>query len=195
MNKKGLIAKLAIITTFVILILGILPAAQASPPPFVQDLNPEENLLMPWWFGYWEEHPPGNYYYVYQDWEFSSSENLYFRIGWQTWWIEIENDWAPKWPYKYRLFINNVEIDLQRYDVPVPKEDKEIIAKTTFWYHIFGPGYFTEGGEYILRWEFWVKRPYQGDGLNHWRIFVDYWGIISPPGSVSSFEYPLNIVA
>lgn len=103
---------------------------------------------------------------------FSASEDLYFRIGWRSTIEEIENDWASKNPWKFKLFINDEEVNLQRYDVKVDKTAGDI--KQSVWYHVFGPGYFEAEGEYLLRFEFWVRRPYQGDGLNYWRIFVDY---------------------
>ena len=125
----------------------------------------------------------GNY-----DWEFNASEDLFFRIGWALSEEELENDWAPKNPWKFRLFINEEEINLQRYGV---KPDKTLgIVKMTVWYHIFGPGFFEAEGDYLLRFEFWVRKPYQGDGLNHWRIFVDYGGLITGvPGLEFSFKY------
>ena len=52
---------------------------------------------MPWWF---------NDYTI----EFSTSEDLFFRIGWASTYEELENDWAPKHPWKFKLFINNEEI-------------------------------------------------------------------------------------
>jgi len=193
MTKKGLITKLTIIATFGILILCILPAVQAGPPRFAQELNWSENFLMPWWFGGFVEDPPGNYYYEYAYWEFDSSENLFFRIGAAVSWEELENDWWPKPPWMYRLWINGEEINLQRYAV---KLDNDVLHPPVafYWYHIFGPDYFTAGEEYLLKWEFWVKGPYQGDGFNYWRPFVDYWGIYAPPGTVSSYEYYLTIV-
>jgi hypothetical protein len=182
MFKKNFLKKTTLFTIFGILALCLIPTVMAGPPGHFRDRPGDNNLLLAWWFG--------DPYY-----EFSASEDLYFRIGWGAWYEEIENDWAPKWPYKYKLFINDEEITLQRYDVPVPKENKEIVAKVSMWYHVFGPGYFTAGEEYTFRFEFWVRRPYQGDGLNYWRIYVDYWGIFSPPGTVHSFEFEvLNIV-
>ena len=119
-----------------------------------------------------------------------------FKIGWASSYEEIENDWAPKNPWKFKLFINDEEINLQRYDVPISKEDKPFLLKQSMFYYVFGPGYFEAEGEYILRFEFWVRRPYQGDGLNYWRIFVDYGGFVwGDPGTVASYEYSLNIVA
>jgi len=192
MNKKNIL-KMSILGTIVgILAFSLIPVALAGPPGHFEDRPWWNNLVMPFWFGYWD-WTTGEYQYEY--WEYSASEDLYFRIGWGAWWEEIENEWFPKWPYEYKLFINDEEIPLQRYSVQVfPKEDREIVAKVSMWYHVFGPGYFTAGGEYLLRWEMWVKRPYQGDGLNYWRPAVDYWGIFSPPGSVWIYEYPLVIV-
>ncbi len=182
MNKKNILKMSILGATVGILAFSLIPAASAGIPGHWKDNLWENNLSRAYW---WND----------PYWPYSTSENLYFAMGWSTWWEEIENDWAPKWPYKYKLFINDEEINLQRFDIPVPKEAKEIVAKTTFWYHEFGPGYFTPGEEYTFRFEFWVRRPYQGDGLNHWRIFVDYWGIFSPPGTVFSFEYDvLNIL-
>lgn len=181
MNKAKFLKRSILFATIGILALSLIPAAMAGSPGHMKERPWDNNLLMSWWFG-----DP--------DWEFSTSDDLYFRIGWSAWWEEIENDWAPKWPYKFKLFINNEEINLQRFDVPVLKENKEIVAKNSQWYHVFGPGYFTPGGEYLLRFEFWVRRPYQGDGKNYWRIFDDYNGIFGPPGEFIG-ESPLNIVA
>ena len=99
---------------------------------------------------------------------------------------------APKNPWKVKLFINDEEINLQRFDVKVDKDAGDL--KTSYWYHVFGPGYFEVGGEYLLRWEFWIRRPYQGDGKNYWRIWVDYGGIYFYPGFEFKAEYHLNIV-
>ncbi|MFX0007220.1 MAG: hypothetical protein ACFFA7_13350 [Promethearchaeota archaeon] len=198
MNRQKIVKKSILIATVGILALGIIPAVSAGPPGFVPEFDYWVNLAMPFFAGDWDwENPPYEYQYAY--WPFNSSWNIAFWVGWGTFWEEMENDLIPKWPYEVKLYINNVEIPLQEYAVPIPKfwqlPDREILAKVVYWYHIFGPGYFTAGGEYLLRWEFWVRRPYQNDGLNHWRIFVDYWGYISPPGAVYSFEYPLNFVA
>ncbi len=190
MNKKGLITKLIITATFGILILGILPVVQAGTPPFIQDLDSKDNLLKPFMDGEWIEDPPGR---KYKEWEFDSSRNLHFRYGLGASYYELENDLFPKPPWRYRLYINGEEIDLQRYNL---KGDKDIMHPSVwfFWYHIFGPDYFTAGGEYLLKFELWVKAPYQGDGLNYWRIFIDYMGHLSPEGIEWSFEYYLNIV-
>jgi len=181
MNKTKFIKKSILIATIGILAFSLIPVASAGTPRHVQERPWENNLLMPWWYG--------------ESFEFSTSEDLYFKIGWASTYEEIENDWAPKNPWKFKLFINNEEINLQRYDIPISKEDKSILSKQSMFYHVFGPGYFEPEGEYLLRFEFWVKRPYQDDGLNHWRIFVDYWGVVwGAPGEVASYEYYLTIV-
>ena len=119
---------------------------------------------------------------------------LYFRLGWATSQEEIDNDWAPKQPWKFKLFINDEEIVLQRYGLWANKSAG--IVSIQYFYHVFGPGYFDAEEEYILKFEFWVRRPYQGDGLNHWRLFVDYWGVIfGVPGMEFRFSYPLNLTA
>jgi len=159
-KKKSLL-----FATICILAFSLIPVANAGAPPHIEELPWYNNFLMAWWYD-----DPG--------WEFSTSDDLYFEIGWGSTYEEIENDWTPKNPWKFKLFINDEEINLQRYDVPISKEDKSILVKQSMWYHIFGPGYFEAGEEYLLRFEFWVRRPYQGDGLNHWRIFVDYWGVV-----------------
>lgn len=178
MNKAKFLKKSILFATIGILALILIPAANAGTPRFMQERPFLNNLVTPWFIG---------------DVEFSASEDLYFRIGWATSVEELENDWAPKNPFKFKLFINNEEINLQRYDVKV---NKTLLIKTSYWYHIFGPGYFEAEGEYLLRWEFWVRRPYQGDGLNYWRIYVDYSGdVTGVPGFEFSAEYSLNIVA
>ena len=190
MNKSKT-KKLALLATVTILLLAFIPPANAGFPGHMRDRPWYTNLLQPWWQG----EP---------DWPFLASEDLYFRIGWATWWIELENDWAPKWPYQFKLFINDEEIPIQRYEIPVAKEDKEIIAKISYWYHVFGPDYFTVGEEYLLRFEFWVRRPYQGymneeyTTRNEWRIFRNYdpelVADFGPVGIPMSIEYYLNIV-
>lgn len=180
MKKSKFVKKSLLLATIGILALSFIPVANAGVPGHFEDRPWYQNLLMPWWEGV-------------PDWPFPASADLYFRVGWAAWYEEFDY-MAPKWPYKFRLYINDVEIVLQRYDVPVPKEAKEIVAKISYWYHVFGPGYFEVGGEYLLRFEFWVRRPYQGDGKNYWRIFVDYDGIFSPPGTEFVYEYYLNIV-
>jgi len=193
MERKKKITRFAMVTTLVVLIFCLFPTVLAGRPPFIQKLPGDNNLRAPWWFGEFIEDPPGSgeYYYSYEEWEFDSTEELYFRMGWGLSEEELENDWAPKNPWKYKLFINDEEINLQRYDVKAVKASG--ILKVSYWYHIFEPGYFIVGEEYLLRFEFWVRRPYQGDGLNHWRIYVDYWGIYFPAGTEFSFEYYLNI--
>ena len=90
-----------------------------------------------------------------------------------------------------KLYINGEQIPLQRYG------GNTQIGKAEAWYHIFGPDYFEEGGVYFIRWEFWIKRPYQNDNKTYWRIFVDYNGKIEglDPGAVLADEWYLNIVA
>lgn len=171
-------------TTLLFAALGLLalifiPQASAGIPPFIPQGQMGNNLILPTFVGEW--------------WPFSTSENLFFAFGWASTEEEIENDWAPKQPWEVKLFINNEEIVLRRYDIFVKDEDGFI--KNSVWYYIFGPDYFTPSGEYLLRWEFWVRRPYQGDGKNYWRIFVDYGGyVFGVPGTVACFEYYLNIV-
>ncbi|MFX0007724.1 MAG: hypothetical protein ACFFA7_13485 [Promethearchaeota archaeon] len=195
MKTKQIGLKLALVATLGITVFSLMPMVIAGPPRFMQELNRFDNLLMPWWWGWFYEDPPGsgNWYFQEEYVEFDSSANLYFRIGAAVGWEELENDWWPKPPWEYRLWINGEEIVMERYAV---KGNQSIIHPpvSMFWYHIFGPDYFTAGETYLLKWEFWVKGPYQGDGLNYWRPFVDYWGVYAPPGTVSSYEYYLNIV-
>ena len=177
MNKTK---KMSILFAIIgILAFSLIPVANAGVPPFMQDRPFYNNIAYPA-FGFSNV--------------FSTSEDLFYRIGWASSIEEIENDWAPKNPWKFKLFINDEEINLQRYDVKV---DKTVLIKQSMWYHVFGPGYFTVEGNYHIRWEFWVKRPYQGDGLNYWRIFVDYDGVVfgEGPDFVASYEYDLIIVA
>jgi len=182
MNKTKFVKKSILFATIGILAFSLIPVANAGVPGHMKERPKYNNLLAP--FFPWND----------PDFEFSASEDLYFRIGWRSTEEEIENDWAPKNPWKFKLFINNEEINLQRYDVKVDKTAGDI--KHSVWYHVFGPGYFTEDGDYLLRFEFWVRRPYQGDDLNYWRIFVDYGGFVwGEPGTVASYGYSLNIVA
>ncbi len=171
MNKAKFVKKSILIATISILAFSLIPVASAGKP------------------GHMKKRP--NYNNLFNGIEFSAAEDLYFRIGWYSTYEEIENDWFPPQPYNMKLFINDEEINLQRYGIPVPKELKNEIIKMSYWYHVFGPGYFTAGGPYTLRFEFWVLHPYQGDGLNYWRIYVDY---SAEPDFVFSFEYDLNIV-
>jgi hypothetical protein len=174
--KRNSLKMSILFATIGLLALSFIPQVNAGIPPFV----PQEmgtNLLL----GTFVEGFP-----------FSASENLFFAFGWASTEEEIENDLAPKQPWEVKLFINDKEIVLRRYDIFVKDEG---YIKNSVWYYIFGPDYFTTGGEYLLRWEFWVRRPYQGDGNNYWRIYVDYGGyIFGPPGTEASFETYLNIV-
>jgi hypothetical protein len=180
MDRRKILKKISLIALISILMFSLIPMTNAGVPGHMRDRTNATNILLPW---YWNDYSI----------EFSASEDLFFRAGWASNEEEIENDIAPKHPWRYKLFINDEEISLQRYDV---KPDRSIgMLKFTYWYHIFGPQYFTEGGEYLLRFEFWVKRPYQGDEKDYWRIWVDYWGVYFPPGTEFSFEYYLNIVA
>jgi len=171
MNKAKFLKKSILFATIGILALSFIPAVSAGVPGHFIDRPGYNNLVMPYF-------RPDLY------WEFSTSEDLYFRIGWVTSEEEIELDIFPKNPWQFKLFINNEEIDLDRFGL------LGYYGKTSYWYHVFGPGYFEAGEEYLLRFEFWVKRPYQGDGLNYWRIFVWY-----PTGWEFTVEYYLNIVA
>ena len=178
MNKTK---KMSILfATIGILAFSFIPVASAGVPGHFKDRPFYNNLMGPWF--------TGNY-----DIEFSAAEDLFWRLGWATSDWEIENDIAPKNPWKMKLFINDEEINLQRFDVGPDKAAG--VKKISYWYHVFGPGYFEAEGEYLLRWEFWVKGPYMDDGKNYWRIYVDYWGIYFPVGLEWSFEYYLNIVA
>ncbi len=175
MNKTK---KMSILfATIGILAFSLIPAVSAGVPGHMKERPTYNNLAAPW------------FPWIPDDLPFSASEDLYFRMGWYTSPEEIEEDIAPKHPWKIKLFINDEEINLQRFGFIGDK------VKVSFWYHVFGPGYFEAGGEYLLRWEFWVRRPYMGDGLNHWRIMVDHWGLYLPMGAEWCFEYYLNIVA
>ncbi len=175
MNKAKFLKKSILFAIIGIMAVSLIPAVSAGVPGHMKERPWYNNLLMAWWF-----NDPG--------FEFSASEDLYFRIGWFSTEEEIENDLAPKHPWKFKLFINDEEIDLDRYGVWANRSLG--ITKVSYFYHVFGPGYFEVEGEYLLRFEFWVRRPYQGDGKNYWRIFVDYstgWEFIA--------EYNLNIIA
>ena len=176
MVRKKPITRFALLTTLVVLIFCMFPTVLAGPPPFMQDRPFLDNLASPWFTGDYSM-------------EFDSTEELYFRMGAARSIEEKENDWWPKPPWRYRLYINNEEIELQRYN---SKGNKELDHPSVlfWWYALFEPDYFETEGVYLLRFEFWVKNPYQGDGLNHWRIFEDYWGIYGR--GVWSFEYYLN---
>ncbi len=175
MNKAKFVKKSILFAMISILALSLIPAVSAGVPGHFKERSPYNNLAAPV-FGF-----PN---------VFSTSEDLYFRVGWMSTYEEIENDWFPPQPYKFKLFINDEEINLQRYGKGVPKEDKNEVIKMSWWYHVFGPGYFTAGGPYHLKIEFWVLRPYGGDGLNYWRIHVDY-----STGWEFRIEYDLDIVA
>jgi hypothetical protein len=176
-NKRNSLKMSILFATIGLLALSFIPQVNAGIPPFIPQGQMGNNLLL----GTFIEGFP-----------FSASENLFFAFGWASTEEEIENDLVPKQPWKIKLFINNEEIVLQRYDIFVKDEG---YIKNSVWYYIFGPDYFRPGGEYLLRWEFWVRRPYQGDNKNYWRIYVDYGGyIFGPPGTDASFEAYLNIV-
>ena len=178
MNKTK---KMSILfATIGILAFSLIPAVSAGAPGHFKSRLMSNNLLLPFWTGDYTM-------------EFSTSEDLFFLVGWTLTELEMEYDIAPKQPWKFKLFINDEEINLQRFDVKPDKTAGEI--KASCWYHVFGPGYFEAEGDYCLRFEFWVKGPYQGDGNNYWRIWVDYWGIYLPAGTEFIFEYDLNIVA
>ena len=104
MNKTK---KMSILfSTIGILAFSLIPAVSAGNPGHFKDRIWYNNLLCPWWFEYY-------------GWEFDASDDIYFRVGWTSTYEEIENDWAPLHPYRFKLFINDEEINLQRYDVPV----------------------------------------------------------------------------
>lgn len=195
MERKKTITRFAIISTLVVLIFCVFPTVQAGKPPFIQELPWHNNLYQPYYQGEHVEDPPGSgiCIYSYGEWEFDSTEELHFRIGAARTIEEKENDWWPKPPWRYRLYINGEEIKLKRYAVPL---DNEVFhpAVAYMCYAFFEPNYFEAGEEYLLRFELWVKNPYQGDGLNHWRIWVDYSGIYLPAGAEFSYEYYLTIV-
>jgi hypothetical protein len=181
MERKKTITRFAMVTTLVVLIFCLFPTVRAGTPPFLQELPNGNNLAFPFFINDYS-------------WEFDSTEELYFRIGVARTIEEEENDWWPKPPWRFHLYINGEEIKLQRYAIPL---DNNIFhpAVAHMCYALFEPDYFTPGEEYLLKFEFWVKNPYQGDGLNHWRPFVDYWGIYGDPGvEVLNIEYNLNIV-
>lgn len=179
MNKRNSLKMSILFATIGLLVFSFIPQVNAGIPPFVPQGQMQNNLFIAYFAG--EEFP------------FSASENLFFAFGWASTEEEIENDLFPKQPWEIKLFINDEEIVLRRYDIFV--KDLEGYKKNSVWYYIFGPDYFTPGGYYLLRWEFWVRRPYQGDGKNYWRIYVDYGGyIFGPPGTEASFEGYLNIV-
>ena len=164
------------ITTLVVIIICIFPTAQAGAPPFIQDWPLHNNLAAPWSTGDYEI-------------AFDSNEELFFKLGAARSIEEKENDWWPKPPWRYRLYINGEEVNLRRY---VVKQDKESVLPPVafYWYALFESNYFEPGEVYLLRFEFWVKNPYQEDGLNYWRIFEDYWGIYG--GGQFCYEYYLN---
>jgi len=193
MNRKALLTRLTILTTLGFLILGLLPAVQAKAPPFIEELDGANNLANPWFMGHWEQDPiTGDFYYVYGNPPFYSTENLFFRVGAARSIQEKEDDTWPGLPWEFRCYLNGKEVELNRFTT---KGDPEMVSPPVlfFWYHIFGPDYFTPGELYTLKFEFWVKQPYQGDDLKDWRIYVDYLGIWFPAGEAFSFEYNLNI--
>ncbi len=181
MNRTKLLPKLAILIAIGFLVFSFIPTVQAGVPPFIdRDLDDPQGIF--WW----------------KVSEISASKESWFRAGIANFPEELENNWAPKNPYKIRLYINGVEIELRRYayvdrayKVLLPERDEynnwvyeniePIITKlhVWYWYAIFEPGYFqSDTYPYTIEFktEVWVYEPYGGSEEKRWRIFVNYEG-------------------
>lgn len=188
MNKKEVLTKITILIAVGVL-LGFTPVVQAQPPPFIQELDINDNFVLPWVFIEWIEDPPS---YSIPVFDFDSSRNLHFRLGAARNVTEKTNDWWPNPPWEYRFYLDGVEYELNRFAIK-PDDDTHDPPIMFFWYYIFGPDYFAPGKYHTVKFEFWVKQSYQGDDLNEWRIFVDYDGIYFPEGTEYSFQYDIYI--
>lgn len=179
MRRKKLVLSLTLFLTLGILVSCIIPLTLAGTPPSMQDRDNSKNLCWPIFTGDFEH-------------EYDSSEELFFRIGCVQLPSEEEDGSFPKHPYDWRLYINGEKITLRRFNVKQEFEGED--RQVFMWYQIFEPGYFSPDKDYLVRIEFWVKKPYQDDGRNDWRIFVDYWGVNGDPGFEWVWEYNLNNV-
>lgn len=160
MNRTKLIPKLIVLITLVAFTFSFIPTVQAGVPPFIQDLDFRDNLALPpiWNYGEWGPLPT-----------YDASEEYFFRIGAvQTEEEEEEETW-PSPPYRIRFYVEGKEIKLRRY--AFRHEEYERIVY--MWYQFFEPGFFPEGAV-TLKWELWIKKPFQDFTENEWRIYIEF---------------------
>jgi hypothetical protein len=164
------VKKLVLVTTVVILTFSFIPIVNTGIPPFIHDFDSNQRIK------YWEESTV------------SASKEIWFRmlLGYIP--EEIENEWFPKNPYEIRLYLNNMQITLQRFayknrnftfQMPY-KENGEWVYNegpwitTTLnawvWYTVFKPGSLIPGF-YTMRMEAWIYGSYGGSEEEGWRIF------------------------
>jgi hypothetical protein len=85
---------------------------------------------------------------------------------------EDEIGYFPQPPYEHKLFIDGDEINLLRF----VWTDKDGIFGTPglkwfVFYQTFEAGYF-EVGEHEIKHEMWVQKPYLGEEVYGWRIYI-----------------------
>jgi len=160
MNKSTLITKSSLFVALILILISFIPTIQAEVP--LAKIPRWQNIGWPIW---WDDDSEAG---------IDATEESCFRVGLVQSVEEKEKDWFPGPPYNIRLYINGIEIGLRRFTHRVGDLFFEFYA-------IFEPGYFNQEEDYTIKFEIWVLKPYQGDGLNEWRIFYDYWGIYGEP--------------
>jgi hypothetical protein len=171
-SKSNLSTKIAAVTMSVIM-LSIIPIAFAGIPPFFPDpyawpLPMYNNIIMS---SYAEGLPPMwlNPYAPVDNYD--SSENIYFGIEAYRGIDEAEDGSFPIGPYNVKLWIDGEQVSVQRFAYSNEAADPK---KSSVFYHIFGPDYFTPGQQCVVYYEFWVFKPCFIDPAVGWRIWASY---------------------
>ncbi|MFX0040817.1 MAG: hypothetical protein ACFFCY_16775 [Promethearchaeota archaeon] len=163
-NRTKLVPKILVGLTVLVTILGFTTAARAGAPPFI-----------------WE-------YFQYN--VISSLEpNVVIEApqdepciwGVMTAVSEDEIGYFPSQPYKHEVWIDGEKIVLRRFTwIDTDGLFGYPGLKWRAVFQVFEAGYF-EVGEHEIIHEMWVQKPYYGDEVYGWRLFV-------------TLTYTLNII-
>ncbi|MGB5912255.1 MAG: hypothetical protein WBH31_13760 [Promethearchaeia archaeon] len=153
-NRSRLIAKILVGLTFLTTILGLTTAARAGAPPFIWVYMSEYNQIMT----------------LGSDVEAPHDEPCIWGI--MSACSEDEIGYFPQNPYKHKLWIDGEKIVLRRF-VYIDRDGLfgEPDLKWWCYYQVFEAGYF-DVGEHEIKHEMWVQKPYYGDEVYGWRLFL-----------------------
>ena len=207
MNRNKLV-KLTLCMLLMVSIFSLFPVVLADKPPKEkepwQDGGPPAYLFkkpgyFEWsggnWIGGWFWLGPGGY------WEIPQDGYSYLRIGWIISDYEIEQGWDPGPPYKFRLFVDDEEIVMQRWarhykdeEVEFPNGEVHTTDSHAWMFSArFDPNFF-ELGYHEIRIQFLVKKPYFGSDSNEWRFFENFLTGGTPGNSFEDWFGPVGVV-
>jgi len=205
MNRNKIV-KLTLCMLLMVSIFSLFPVVLADKPPKEKEpwqggppayIFKKPGYLPKWvdpvnggnWIGGWLWLGVGGEMGIPQD------DYSMFRIGWQVSDYEIEQGWDPGPPYKFKLFVDGEEINMQRYsrhfkdmEVTFPNGEFLIVDSHAWMFCVRFDPYFFELGAHEIRLQMLVKKPYFGSDSNEWRFYTNYLTGGGPLPDIPTFE-------